>query len=169
MQSDAKTVNAYLEELPVDRREAIQTLRQIVLDNLDERVVETMASGMIGYCVPHSVYPAGYHCNPKQPLPFMNIASQKNHMALYMFCLYTDADDLAWFEKAWAKTGKKLDMGKSCLRFKKLDDLALNVIGQMVKKMTVDKFINSYESALNAPRPTRKKTASKKITKKPTR
>ena len=125
VQSQAKTVKAYLAELPVDRRQIISAVRQVILDNIDSGFEEGMQYGMIGYYVPHSLYPAGYHCDPKQPLPFACLASQKNYCSLYMMALYTGDTPLSqWFLDAWKKSGKKLDMGKSCLRFKKLDDLA---------------------------------------------
>ncbi|RJP37473.1 MAG: DUF1801 domain-containing protein [Phycisphaerales bacterium] len=148
MISKATTVDQYLAELPPDRREAIQAVRQVILDNLDEGFEEGMQYGMIGYHVPHAIYPDGYHCDPKQPLPFASLASQKNHMALYLFCNYVQEDESAWFQQEWAKTGKKLDMGKSCVRFKKLDDLALDVIGKAIRRMPVRDFIDFYETAI---------------------
>ncbi len=148
MQSKAATVTEYLGELPADRRAAIQAVRQVIRKNLGAGFKEGMQYGMIGYFVPHSVYPAGYHCDPKQPLPFAGLASQKNHMSLYLSCVYADADHQTWFRQAWAKTGKKLDMGKACIRFKKLDDLPLEVIGQAVARVPVERFIASYEAVL---------------------
>lgn len=140
------TVEAYLASLPAERRESLSTLRQLILTNLPRGYEEGMQYGMIGYFVPHRVFPAGYHCDPKQPLPFASIASQKNHMAIYLCSLYSDCNDgpLA-FRDAWAKTGKKLDMGKSCIRFKKVDDLALDVIAQAIRAMPVERFIAQYE------------------------
>src|SRR5882757_8407340 len=105
MQSKATTVKAYLESLPEDRRAAIAGVRKVIMANLDKDYAEGMQYGMIGYAVPHSVFPAGYHCDPKQPLPFMGLASQKGHMSLYMMCLYGNAPERERFEKAWAKTG----------------------------------------------------------------
>ena len=166
MKSTATTVENYLAELPDDRREAIEAVRAVILKNLDPAIVETVQYGMIGYAIPHEVYPAGYHCDPKQPLPFLSLASQKNHMSLYLFCLYCGEEEVLSFQIAWEAAGKKLDMGKSCVRFKKLDDVPLDVVGKMVKRMTAKKFIKAYEESLNAPRPTRKKTASKKATPK---
>jgi hypothetical protein len=145
MQSKARTVGAYLAELPEDRRKAIEAVRQVILKNLDRKYAEGMSYGMIGYYIPHSVYPPGYHCDPTTGLPFACLASQKGHMAVYL--MSADADN-GWLRKAWAKTGKKLDMGKSCIRFKKLDDLALDVIGEAIKRMPVDKYIEYYESAM---------------------
>ena len=109
MQSKATTVEEYLAELPEDRRAAIQAVRKVILKNLDKGYEEGMQYGMIGYYVPHKVYPAGYHCDPKQPLPFASLASQKNHMAVYLMGSQKHQE---WFRKDWAKTGKKLDVGK---------------------------------------------------------
>ncbi|HLP86227.1 MAG TPA: DUF1801 domain-containing protein [Phycisphaerales bacterium] len=155
MQSKAATVAEYLASLPADRRAAIEAVRKVVLKNLDKSYQETMQYGMIGYSVPHSVYPAGYHCDPKQPLPFAAIASQKNYMSLYLMSPYCGCVDdpehkeyAHWFRDAWAKTGKKLDMGKSCIRFTKVDDLALDVIGEAIKKVPAKRFIEGYEAAL---------------------
>jgi len=174
MQSKAKTVTQYLAGLPADRREAIKAVRAVILKNLPKGYKEGMQYGMIGYFVPHSVYPPGYHCDPKQPLPFASLASQKNHMAIYLMCLYGNAEHEAWFRKAWAATGKKLDMGKSCVRFKKIDDVALKVIGASIKKVPVKKYIENYESVFKpaGKRPSKasaRKTAAKKTTAKPAR
>lgn len=155
MQSKATTVEQYLSELPEDRRAAIAAVRKVFLDNLDGGFAEGISYGMIGYSVPHSRYPAGYHCNPAQPLPFGGLASQKGHMSLYLMGLYMDQVGekrgplLTWFEESWKKAGKKLDMGKSCVRFKKLDDLALDVLGQAVRRMKCDEFIAAYERGLD--------------------
>ena len=146
MQSKAKTVKEYLAELPEDRRTAIEALRKIIRKNLDKGYEEGMQYGMIGYYVPHKVYPPGYHCDAKQPLPFAGLASQKNHMAVYLMCNYGSPEQAKWFQKEWAKTGKKLDKGKSCLRFKKLDDLALDVIGQAIARVPAKKYVANYES-----------------------
>ena len=148
MQSKATTPTEYLASLDPERRKALQAVRKVIKANLDPKIKEVMSYGMLGYCIPFSVYPYGYHCNPDQPLPFMNLASQKNHMALYLFCIYGNDQEIAWFEKAWKKTGKKLDMGKACLRFKKLEDLALDVIGEAVSRMSAEQFIEQYEAAL---------------------
>lgn len=169
MQSKATTVKEYLASLPGDRRHAIEAVRQVILENKDKNIDEGMQYGMIGYCVPHRVYPAGYHCDPKQPLPFAGLASQKNHMSLYLGCVYVGGDGENWFRKEWAKTGKKLDMGKSCIRFKRIDDLALDVIARTIKLVTADEYIKRYESALNAPRAPgkpSKKSAAKSTAKK---
>ena len=147
MQSKAATVEQYLAELPADRRDALQAVRKVILKNLDKNYAEGMSYGMMGYHVPHSIYPAGYHCDPKQPLPFAGLASQKGHMSLYLMCLYSNPAELRWFTDAWKKTGKKLDMGKSCIRFKKLDDLALDVIGEAIRRIPAKAYIQHYESA----------------------
>lgn len=146
MQSQAATVEEYLAELAEDRRQAVRAVRDVILQNLPPGYEEGMQYGMIGYFVPHSLYPPGYHCDPRQPLPFAGLASQKNHMTLYLACVYSDEDFANWFREAWAKTGKKLDMGKACIRFKKLEALPLQLVGQAVKRVPVKKFIAYYES-----------------------
>lgn len=170
MQSKAQTVKQYLAELPPDRREAISAVRQVICDNLDKDITEGMQYGMIGYFVPHSVYPPGYHCDPRQPLPFAGLASQKNYMSLYLMCVYDEGDFGKWFRDAYKKTGKKLDIGKSCLRFKKLDDLALDVIGEAIRRVPAAKFITYYESVVKAHglRPAAKKAPAKKAATKKT-
>ena len=162
MQSKAATVAAYLKSLPDDRRKALQAIRKVVNDNLDPKVKEAMAYGMPGWVVPLSVYPDGYHCAKDTPLPFASLASQKNHMALYLFCVYSVPGEAERLAKEWKAAGKKLDMGKSCLRFKKLEDVPLEVIGKAVKRMTLKKFIAGYEEALAGTSAGRKKAASKK-------
>lgn len=177
MQSKATTVDQYLAELPVDRRRALQALREVILKNIDKGYVECMGYGMMGYAVPHSIFPAGYHCDPKQPLPFAGMASQKQYMSLYLMCLYGDAgaaDELRWFQAAWAKSGKKkLDMGKSCIRFKSIDDLPLDVIGEAFRRMPVKKYVALYEASLKqseerrlAAKGARKKAGKKTVAKK---
>jgi Domain of unknown function (DU1801) len=148
MQSKAMTVAEYIAELPNDRREAILRVRDIVLANIDQGFEEGMQYGYIGYYVPHSIFPAGYHCDPKQPLPFICLASQKNHMALYVMSLYGDDQAEKEFRRDWATTGKKLDMGKSCIRFKKLDDLPLDVIGRAIKRIRLSEYVRRYEHTL---------------------
>lgn len=164
MQSKAKTVYEYLAELPEDRRQEIEAIRAIILKNLPKGYEEGMQYGMIGYFVPHSLYPAGYHCDPKQPLPYAALASQKNYMSLYFMGLYGDTEEMAWFQKAWAETGKKLDMGKSCIRFKCVDDLPLKLIGQAIKRFPVKRYISDYETtmATSGPKRLRKKAAKKR-------
>jgi len=152
MQTTAKTVKQYLASLPPDRREALAAVRDVVLRNLPKGYEECMSSTGIGYVVPHSIYPPGYHCDPTQPLPYVGLASQKNHMGIYLMCIYSDPEHEAWFREAWAKSGKKLDMGKSCVRFRKLEDVALQVIGKTIKRVPVKKLIEFYESAVPAAR-----------------
>jgi hypothetical protein len=148
MQSKAATVDQYLAELPDDRREALAAVREVILKNLDKDYEEGMQYGMIGYYVPHHVHPAGYHCDPRQPLPFAALASQKNYMSLYLMCVYGESEHSKWFQKAWAETGKKLDMGKACVRFKKLEDLPLDVIGEAIRRVPARKYIAVCESAV---------------------
>jgi hypothetical protein len=164
MQSKAKTVAEYLAELSPDRRQAIEGVRQVILANLDRGFEEGMQCGMIGYYVPHSVYPPGYHCDPTQPLPFACLASQKNYLSLYLMCVYGSPTQRQAFEKAWRASGKKLNMGKSCVRFKQLSDLPLDVIAQTIRRMTAKKFIAGYEAALAGT-----KTAKKRPAKRPTK
>ena len=157
MQSKLTTVQAYLRSLPEDRRAAISAVRDVILKNLDPSYEEGMQYGMIGYYVPHSLYSKGYHADPKQPLPFANLGSQKNYMALYLMGVSGGGDDdsaaskhARWFRDEWAKTGKKLDMGKSCIRFKKAEDLPLELIGEAVKRVPAAKYIQACEAALLA-------------------
>ena len=147
MRSEATTVSEYLKSLPDDRRKAIDAVRKVIRKNLDSGYEEAMAYGMISYHIPLKFYPPGYHANPKQGLPFVALASQKNHMAVYMFGLYTDSSMSQWFVDAWTKKGKKLDKGKSCIRFKKIDDLALDVIGEAIRRMPAKLYIEVYETA----------------------
>src|SRR5260370_27926581 len=176
MQSKAATVDQYLAELPDDRREALAAVREVILENLDKDYEEGMQYGMIGYYVPHSVHPAGYHCDPRQPLPFAALASQKNYMSLYLMCVYGESEHAKWFRKAWAETGNKLDMGKACVRFKKLEDLPLEVIGEAIRRVPAKKYGADCESAValmkkrTAKGPQRaSKTARSAKTKKPAR
>ncbi|XXF76218.1 DUF1801 domain-containing protein [Myxococcaceae bacterium GXIMD 01537] len=166
MQSKATTVDQYLAALPDDRRTALSAVRRVILENLDEGYEEGMQYGMIGYYVPHKVFPAGYHCDPKQPLPFAALASQKNHMAVYLMGVYGQPAQEQWFREAWAKTGKKLDMGKACVRFKKLQDVALDVLGEAIRRAPARKYIEHYEAVIRPPekkRPAaRKKAAARK-------
>jgi len=150
MQSNTTTVSDYLASLPDDRRKAIETVRSVILANLDKDFEEGMQYGMIGYYIPHRIYPAGYHADPKQGLPFAALASQKNYMSVYAMGLYTGSDNklVRWFHEAWAKSGKKkLDMGKSCIRFKRVDDLALDVLGEAIRRMPAKTYIEAYEKA----------------------
>jgi uncharacterized protein YdhG (YjbR/CyaY superfamily) len=150
MQSTAKSPNDYVAELPDERQAVIQKLRSVIKKNLPKGFKEEMSYGMIGYVVPHSIYPNGYHCDPKLPLPFMNIASQKNFVAVYHMGIYSDAKLMKWFTGEYPKhNSRKLDMGKSCIRFKKMDDIPYELIGNLAAKMTVRDWINTYEKVLN--------------------
>jgi hypothetical protein len=149
MTSTAKTVDEYLAALPPDRRTAISAVREVILTNLQAGYEEAMQYGMIGYVVPHSIYPAGYHCDPSKPLTYAMLGSQKNHMAIYLCNVYGHKETETWFRKAFQATGKKLDMGKSCVRFKKLEQLPLDVIGQVIARTPVDKYIAGVEHAIN--------------------
>jgi hypothetical protein len=149
MTSNAKTVSEYLASLSPDRRAAISAVRKVILTNLPKGYEECMQYGMIGYVVPHSIYPAGYHCDPTKALTYASLGSQKNHMAIYLMCAYGDPATNEWFRKAYATSGKKLDMGKSCVRFKKVEDLALNVIGQVIARVPVDRYIAHVTELLN--------------------
>jgi hypothetical protein len=162
MQSKASTVNEYLANLSDDRRAGIEAMRQAVIGGLDKGFEEGMQYGMIGYFVPHRLYPAGYHCDPKQPLPFAGIASQKNHLTIYFMHLYMNPDELQWFESEFAKTGKKLDMGKSCIRFKKLDDIPLDLLNRTVKRISADRYIELYEQTIRPKEASSKKVEIKK-------
>jgi hypothetical protein len=149
MTSTAKTVQEYLVGLPPDRRTAISAVRDVILTNLPTGYEEAMQYGMIGYVVPHTIYPAGYHCDPTKPLTYAMLASQKNHMAIYLCHVYGHKETETWFRKAFQAAGKKLDMGKSCVRFKKLEQLPLEVIGQVIARTPVDKYIACVEQVLN--------------------
>ncbi|MBE9461725.1 DUF1801 domain-containing protein [Dyadobacter subterraneus] len=147
MQSSASTPQEYLDSLPDDRKSAINELRAEILKNLPEGFQEEMSYGMLGYVIPHALYPEGYHCNPSLPLPFMNIASQKNFIAVYHMGIYADEEILKWFTTEYPKHIKtKLDMGKSCLRFKKADHIPYKLIGELASKMTPQDWISIYES-----------------------
>lgn len=157
MQSKATTVDDYLKELPEDRRAAISKVRQVIRKNLPKGVAEGMQYGMIGYFVPHKVYPPGYHCDPKQPLPFAALASQKNYMSVYLCSLYQRPSEEGWVRERFAAAGKKLDMGKSCIRFKKLEDLPLDVVGEAVARFSVADYVSQYEAQLAASQSRKKK------------
>lgn len=142
MQSTAKTPQEYIDELPADRKEVVSRLREAILNNLPEGFEETIGYGMLGYVVPHSLYPKGYHCNPKLPLPYLNLGSQKNFIALHAMCVYNDSKLKEWFESEYPKHCKtKLDMGAACIRFKKMDDIPYQLIGELAAKMTPHEWI----------------------------
>lgn len=149
MSSKSSSVQEYIAELPDDRQQAIEQLRKILKKNLPKGFTEVMSYGMIGYVVPHAIYAPGYHCDPKLPLPFLSIASQKNFIAIYHMGIYVDPTLLEWFTKAYADANiGKLDMGKSCIRFKKIDKIPFDLIGQLASKMSVEKWIATYEGKL---------------------
>jgi uncharacterized protein YdhG (YjbR/CyaY superfamily) len=149
MQIKANTPEEYISKLPEDRKEAIIKLRKVVLKNLPKGFQECIGYGMLGYVVPHSVYPKGYHCDPKVPLPFANIASQKNFISFYHMGIYGNPELLNWFVKEYPKhTDAKLDMGKSCIRFKKPEQIPFKLIGELMTKVTVEEWIDCVESTL---------------------
>ena len=146
MQSKVTTVEQYMAELPADRQKAMTELRKIIKKNIPKGFKEEMNCGMVGYVVPHSKYPGGYHCKPTDPLPFMNFASQKHFIAVYHMGVYADPRLLKWFTEEYAKAGVgKLDMGKSCIRFKKPEKIPYQLIGELASKITTDEWIAIYE------------------------
>ena len=148
MQYDAKTPDEYIDGLPEDRKLAISALRKVIKDNLPKGFKETIGYGHLGWVVPHEMYPPGYHCDPKQPLPFLGIASQKNFIALYSMAIYSLPEQLEWFRTEWPKhTSRKLDMGKSCIRFKKMDDIPLKLIGELASQVTPREWVEIYEKS----------------------
>ncbi len=171
MKSSATTVRDYLASLPADRRAGIEAVRKVILKNIDKDYDESMLYGMIGYAVPHRVWPLGYHCDPKKPLMMAALSSQKDNMTVYLMSVYGDKAERAWFQNAWAKTGKKLNMGGSCIRFKKLEDAALDVIGEAIRRTPAKAYVNNYVKLLASTgrgpdgKKTSKKT-SKKMSKK---
>ncbi|WP_299894499.1 DUF1801 domain-containing protein [uncultured Aquimarina sp.] len=147
MQYKANSPEEYINAIPEERKEAMQTLRKVILENLPDGFSEVMSYGMIGYVVPHELYPNGYHCDPKLPLPFMNIASQKNFIAVYHSGIYADKNLMDWFVGEYPKYVKtKLDMGKSCVRFKKIETIPMQLIGELASKMTPKQWIELYEA-----------------------
>lgn len=148
MKSNAKTVKEYLASLPEDRRAGIEAVRKVILKNLDKDYEEGMMWGMIGYAVPHRVWPLGYHCDPEKPLMMCSLASQKNVLTFYLMSVYGDKAERAWFEKAWKATGKKLDMGGCCIRFKTVEHAALDVIGEAVRRVPAKAYVENYVKIL---------------------
>ncbi|WP_372752879.1 DUF1801 domain-containing protein [Mariniflexile sp.] len=149
MQYQANSPEEYISQLPEDRQEPIKKLRKIIKKNLPDGFEETINYSMIGYVVPHSIYPDGYHCTPELPLPFMSIASQKNFIAVYSSSVYATKDLYNWFVSEYPKHCKrKIDMGKSCIRFKYMDDIPFELIGELASKMTVKEWISIYEEAI---------------------
>ncbi|MDG1039753.1 MAG: DUF1801 domain-containing protein [Polaribacter sp.] len=149
MEYNAKTVDEYITQLPEDRKEVITKLRAIINENLPKGFVEQLHYKMPGYVVPHSLYPSGYHCDTSLPLPFINIASQKNFVAFYHSGIYASKELLNWFVTEYPKHSKyKLNMGKSCMRFKKMDAIPYQLIAELVKKMTPEQWIEIYETSI---------------------
>ena len=147
MKNEFSSVKEYIDSLPEERKKVIKKLRKTVKDNIPKGFKETISYDMIGYVVPHKLYPEGYHCTPELPLPFINIASQKSHIGLYHLGIYSDKKILQWFTKEYANKSKyKLDMEKSCIRFKKLDHIPFELIGELVKKISVEDWIKIYET-----------------------
>jgi len=147
MQSTATTVDEYLASLPDDRQAVMTDLRKAIKKSIPKGFQEVMGYGMPGWVVPHSMYPDGYHCDPELPLPFLSLASQKNHIAVYHMGVYSSGDLLEWFRAEWPKhSAKKLDMGKSCIRFKTAADVPVALIGELASKMTPQQWIEIYES-----------------------
>lgn len=156
MQSKAKTVTEYLNELPADRQKVVTDMRKALKQNLPKGFEECMSYGMVNYVVPHSLYPNGYHVTPQLPLPFIAIASQKNYISLYHMALY-EGSLLEWFQEEWKEhTSKKLDMGKCCVRFKKPEDVPIELIEKLAEKMTPQQWIKHYEAALQSNQSTKK-------------
>lgn len=152
MKATGTTVAEILENIPEDRKESFHKLHEIIQNNLPEGFEAAISYGGLGYVVPHSVYPAGYHCKPVEPLPFAGIASQKNSVNFYHMGIYADPKLLDWFVTEYPKHSKqKLDMGKSCIRFKKLDQIPYELIGELMRKMTVKEWIAIYENDLKKP------------------
>jgi hypothetical protein len=145
MRIAAASVKEYLSKLPADRRAAVETVRETILKNLDPGYEEGVLGGMICYYVPHSLFPPGYHCDPSQPLTFAGLASQKNYISVYLMCVYGESEHGKWFLDAWKKTGKKLDMGKSCIRFTRVEDIALDVIGESIRRVPAKDYIARYQ------------------------
>ncbi|WP_405574066.1 DUF1801 domain-containing protein [Winogradskyella sp. Asnod2-B02-A] len=149
MQYEAHSPEDYISQVPKERQDSLKKLRQVIKDNLPNDFEEGMQYKMIGYYVPHSVYPDGYHCDPKTPLPFMSFASQKNSVNLYHSGIYANPELQKWFVAEYPKHCKrKLDMGKSCIRFKKMDDIPFELIGELTRKMTAKEWISIYETAI---------------------
>ena len=147
MHSNTASVEEYINLVPAAQREAIISLRKVIRENIPTGFAEEISYGMIGYVVPHSLYPKGYHCNPKLPLPFLNIAAQKNFIALYHMGLYSNPVLLNWFTDEFLNHSKKKpDMGKSCIRFKNQETIPYQLIGELAKRMSVQEWIDTYES-----------------------
>ncbi|RYG54788.1 MAG: DUF1801 domain-containing protein [Chitinophagaceae bacterium] len=155
--NDSTTVDSYIANLPAERMAAVTKLRKTILKNIPKGYSESFAFGMIAYSVPHSIFPEGYHCNPSQPLPFLMVANQKNFIALYHMGIYAEPKLLKWFTDEFPNHAtKKLDMGKSCIRFKDMEDIPYELIGELMKKMTVQNWIDTYQAAFRSSKPAKK-------------
>jgi len=149
MKYEANTIADYFEKIPEERKQVLTKLWKTIRDNIPEGFTEQLGYGMPGFVVPHAVYPDGYHCDPKLPLPFINIASQKHFIAFYHMGLYSIPELLKWFQENYSKhSTAKLDMGKSCIRFKKMDQIPYDLLGELVSKITVKEWIHSYENTI---------------------
>ncbi|MFM9945628.1 MAG: DUF1801 domain-containing protein [Bacteroidia bacterium] len=149
MKANGKTIKEILTNLPIDRAEPFNKLHDVIVKNLPKGFEAAISYGGLGYVVPHTIYPAGYHCKPSEPLPFAGLASQKNSINFYHMGIYADPKLLAWFVMEYPKhTKQKLDMGKSCIRFNKLDDIPYQLIGELMKKMSAKEWIKIYETNL---------------------
>lgn len=160
MRYEASSVDDYVQQLPDNQQAAVKKLRQVINKNIPKGFEEQLSYGMIGWVIPHSLYPPGYHCNPSLPLPFLAVGAQKHFVALYHMGIYADEKLMKWFTDAWAKaTDAKLDMGKSCIRFKKPEDIPFDLVGALSTKMSTEDVINLYENTFKQKR---KKPAAKK-------
>lgn len=149
MQYKAKSVEDYIRQLPEDRKNPIEKLRKVITDNISAEFEEIIIYGMIGYVIPHSIYPAGYHVDPEKPLSFINLASQKNNISLYHSGIYIFPKVLEWFQEEYSVRVKtKLDMGKSCIRFKNMKTIPYDLLGELCRKITLEEYINKYEEGL---------------------
>lgn len=149
MNSQAKTPEQYVEELLGERREVINNLRAVFKKNLPRELIEVMSYGMIGYVIPRTIYPKGYHVNPSIELPFVHLASQKRHIALYHMGLYFDETLVSWFKEEYSQLGiGKLDMGKSCVRFNRMDAIPYELVGELSGKMSIHEYIAGYEKSI---------------------
>lgn len=162
MHSKSTTPESYLATLPEDRRAIITAIRDTIRAHLPPGIEESMQYGMLGWSVSRDVYPPGYHCDPKQNVPYVSLANQKNNVSLYLFCMYTDAELTGWFQQEAQQRGFKLDMGKSCVRFKRLGDVPLDLLAETIQKMPTDAFLARYIAQIPAPksRPKRQKSGA---------
>ena len=149
MQYEAQTPEAYIAQIPEERRGPLQELRKQIRENLPKGFEETISYGMIGYVIPHDIFPEGYHVDPTLPLPFINLASQKNFISVYHYGVYTNKELLDWFTRAYKdQTGRKPDMGKSCIRFKKVEQIPYELIGELCTKITPEQYIEMYQKII---------------------